>query len=134
MLQARQGKELVVRALNQVGVLNRLAKELSEKGVSILAMSCWVYDVMAVFHIVTDDNLRARQALEKENLEVMEEDAVIVDAAHKPGLLHHMTEVLRKADINLNHLYATAHENDDKAVVVFSSSDNQKALVELNRD
>lgn len=58
---------------------------------------------------------------------------VLVEVPHKPGMLKHLTEQLRDAKIDIHHLYASAASDQTKCVVVFSSSDNQKAVVVLNQ-
>ncbi|MCG3204636.1 MAG: hypothetical protein KCHDKBKB_01351 [Elusimicrobia bacterium] len=133
MFQATQGKEIVVKTSNQVGALKYISKTVSEKGVGILAISCWVYDIMAMVHLITDDNLRAKEALQAQKFDAKEEDVVLVEVKHKPGMLKQMTERLEKAGIDLKHLYATALQDAEKCLIVFSSSDNKKALVELNK-
>lgn len=133
MFTATQGKEIVIKTSNRVGALRHISKTVAEKGVSILALSCWVYDIMAIVHLITDDNLRAREALQAQKFEAKEEEAVIVEVVHKPGMLNQLTERLEKAGIDLRHLYATALPKADRCLVVFSSSDNGKALVTLNK-
>ena len=133
MFNAVQGKEIVIRTSNQVGALKHVATVVGEKGISILSISCWVYDVVAVIHLMTDDNLRAREALQAHKFDAHEEDAIAVSLPHKPGMLRQLTERLEKVGIDLKHLYATSLENADRCLVVFSSSNNAKALVELNR-
>jgi hypothetical protein len=133
MFKATQGKEIVIKTSNQVGALKHISKTVSEKGVSILALSCWVYDIMAIVHLITDDNLRAKEALQTQKFDAKEEDAVLVEVSHKPGMLKQMTVRLEKAGIDLKHLYATALPKAENCLVVFSSSDNGKALVELNK-
>jgi hypothetical protein len=134
MFEAIQGKEIVIKTTNEIGALKKISKTVSEKGVSILAISCWVYDIIAVVHLMTDDNLRAREALQAQKFEAKEEDVVVVEVLHKPGMLKHMTERLEKAGIDLRHLYATSLQKAEKCLIVFSSSNNSKAMVELNKE
>ncbi len=133
MFTATQGKEIVIKTSNQVGALKHISKTVSEKGVSILAASCWVYDIIAMVHLITDDNLRAKDALAAAKFDPKEEDVVLVNVDHKPGMLKQMTERLEKEGIDLRHLYTTAQTTTEKCLVVFSSSDNGRALVALNR-
>ena len=44
----------------------------------------------------------------------------------------HMTEKPRDAKIDIHHLYASAALEQTRCVVMFSSSDNQKAVIVLN--
>ena len=57
----------------------------------------------------------------------------VVNAAHTPGILRHLTDVLSKENINLSHLFASASLEQDECLVVLNSSDNDRAIVLLNR-
>ncbi|MBK8576250.1 MAG: ACT domain-containing protein [Elusimicrobia bacterium] len=133
MLTATLAKEIVIKRLNEIGVLSDIAKTVAEKGVSILAVSAWVEGRDGVIRLTVDDELRAADALRAKNHEVREGTVVMVHVPHKPGMLKHMTELLRDAQIDIHHLYASAASDQTKCVVVFSSSDNQKAMVVLNQ-
>lgn len=130
---ATLAKEIVIKRLNEIGVMAEIAKTVAEKGVSILAVSAWVEGQNGVIRLLVDDELRAADALRAKKHEVREGVVVMVEVPHKPGMLKHMTEKLRDAQIDIHHLYASAASDQSKCVVVFSSSDNQKAVVVLNQ-
>jgi hypothetical protein len=133
MLKATLGRELVIKRLNEIGVLADIVKSVAEKGVSILAVSAWVEGRDGVFRLLVDDELRAADALRAKNLDVREGVVVVVEVPHRPGMLKWLTEKLRDAKIDLHHLYGSAASDQAKCVVVFSSSDNQRAVVLLNQ-
>jgi hypothetical protein len=133
MHKARQGKELVLRTANDSNELARLSKLVAEKGVNILAMSCWEEGAEAVIRLVTDDMLRTTDVLKENSYDPEEKDVVLVDAAHTPGILRHITDVLAKNRIGLSHLFASANINQDECLVVLNSSDNEHAVVLLNK-
>jgi hypothetical protein len=58
MFEARQGKEIVVKLRNRVGLLFDISKLISESGVSILAVYSSFSGEESVSRLVTDDNLR----------------------------------------------------------------------------
>jgi hypothetical protein len=133
MLKAEQGKELIIKVLNDIGVLADISRIVADKGISIRAVSCWVEGQDGVIHLVTDDNLRAGDALRKSKFNVREAGVVIAELPHKPGMLKHLTETLKAAKIDIHHLYASAHSADAKCLTVFSTSDNDRAIVEINK-
>ena len=133
MLTATLGKELVIRRLNEIGALAEIAKTVAEKGVSIIAVCAWVEGSTGVIRLLIDDALRAADALRAKTYEVRESPVVMVEVPHKPGMLKFMTEKLKEAGIDIHHLYASAASDQAKCVVVFSCSDNQKAVVALNQ-
>lgn len=133
MLKARQGKEIVVRTDNKIGALAGLSKIVAEKGVNILAMSAWIEGAEAAIRLVADDTLRTMDALQASGYKAQERDVVLIDAAHKPGILRHLTDTLARENIDLLHLFASATIDQNICLVVLNSSDNQRAIVLLNR-
>jgi hypothetical protein len=133
MLKARQGKEIVLRTTNNIGALAAFSKIVAERGVNLLAMSAWVEGDEAVMRLVTDDTLRTMDVLRDNGYEPQERDVVLVDAAHKPGILRHLTDMLSGENIELTHLFASATIDQDVCLVVLNSSDNERAIVLLNR-
>jgi hypothetical protein len=132
MLKARIGSEIVIKVRNDVGVLSNLCKVIAEKGVNVLAVSAWVEDVNGIVHLLTDDNLRAVDALREKHYNPKEEHVVVTHAAHKPGMLRHITDKLAGAGIDIHHLYASAKPGDEECVVVFASANPDRAVVLLN--
>jgi hypothetical protein len=132
MLKARQGKEVVVRTTNKIGDLAKLSKAVAERGVNILALSAWVEDDEAVIRLVTDDTLRTTDVLRDNGYGPEERNVVLVDAAHKPGILRHITDMLSREKIDLSHVFASATIGQDVCLVVLNSSDNERAIALLN--
>lgn len=132
MHKARQGKEIVLRTANDIDGLAKLSKIIAERGVNILAMSCWEEGSEAVIRLVTDDTLRTADVLQEHGYAPEEKDVVLVDAAHTPGILRHITDVLAKHRIGLSHLFASAKTDQDECLVVLNSSNNNHAIVLLN--
>ena len=132
MFAARQGKQIVVEVFNEIGVLHDLSKVVAEKGVNILAVDADVHGENAVVRLVTDDNLRAADALRGARYAPREEPIVLAELEHKPGILECVTERLGKAGIDIRHLAVTSMVGQDKCLVMFSCSDNGHAAVVLN--
>jgi hypothetical protein len=133
MFQAALSKEIVVKTENDVGVLWDISRTVAERGVDVLAIAAWVEDKQGIVRLVTDDNLRAREALERKGYTVKEETAVAVELLHKPGLLKHMTEPLMGEALDISHLYGSALGSQDKCLLVFSCQNNERAVVLLNK-
>jgi hypothetical protein len=133
MLTATLAKEIVIKRINEIGLVADVAKAVAEKGVGIVAVSAWVEGRDRVIRLAVDDELRAADALRAKNYEVREGAVVMVQVPHTPGMLKHMTELLRNARIDIQHLYASAAGDHARCVVVFSCSDNQRAVVILNQ-
>lgn len=133
MLKAKIGKEVVVRLPNTVGMLAQITQIVSDKGINILAASSWVEGNAAVIRLVTDDHQRVVDALGEKQFTLKENDVVLTEAAHKPGMLRRLTAQLAESGIDLRHLYATATGTQEQCQIVFSSTDNNRAVVLLNK-
>ena len=131
MLNARMGKEVVVRVRNEIGVVAQITRLIADKGINILAANGWVEDQEAVIRFVTGDTLRVMDALRERHYNPREKHVVLLDAGHKPGMLRHVTEILAREGIDLHHLYASALPEQDKCLIVFECADNDRAIVLL---
>ncbi len=132
MLQARPGKEIVLRVPNAIGTLNTIAKSLSEKGINIVALTAWVEGDQVVMRLLADDASRAIDTLKAQNLAVREVDVVMMDLPHKPGMLRRITDHLVADEIDIHHLYATSVPDQDRCLVVLATANNDRAIVRLN--
>ena len=130
-LKAVQGKAIVVHLSDRIGVLADLAKVLADKCIDLLSVSAEASDGNGTIRLVTDDNLRAVDALKAANYTPSEADVVLLHIPHKPGTLHRISECLATSMIDVRHLTATAGEGGDSLVVV-DTVDNERAMVALN--
>lgn len=133
MITAKQCKEVSVRVLNDIGILAQLTKIVAEKGVNIRAAAAWVEDEnKGVIRLVTDDNLRAVDALRAHNYAPEEVDSIEVLMHHSPGMLSSLCEKIGSGGLNVHYLYASAPVSEDTCLAVLSTDDNGRALVLLN--
>jgi hypothetical protein len=133
MITAKHCKEVSVRVLNDIGILAQLTKIVAEKGVNIRAAAAWVEDEnKGVVRLVTDDNLRAMDALKAHNYAPEEITSVEVLMHHSPGMLNSTCEKIGSGGLNIHYLYASAPVSDDTCLAVLSTDDNERALVLLN--
>jgi hypothetical protein len=132
MLKAHIGKELVIKVRNEIGVMANLARILADKGISVEAASAWVEGGNAIVHLVTDDNLRAEDALRAKSYNPRPMDVVLAHLPHKPGMLRQLTGKLADNGIDIHHLYASAVSDQADCMVVFATANNDRAIVALN--
>lgn len=133
MITARQCKEVSVRVLNDIGILAQLSRIVADKGVNIRAAAAWVEDEnRGVIRLVTDDNLRAMDALRAHSYAPEEIDSIEVLMHHSPGMLGSVCEKIGNGGINIRYLYASAQVSDDACLAVLATDNNARALVLLN--
>lgn len=128
VLDAQMRRELVVWGENRIGLLAEMARVLSEMGMNLLAVAVEVDGDRAALHLLTDAQLYARDALEDAGYVVEEREVVVLELPNRPGFLCRVTEALARKEIDIHELYATAAEGAAKALVVFTCSNNGKAV------
>lgn len=128
--EARLEKEIVVTVVNKIGVLADMSKVLSDHGISVTAVAGYVDNGNARIMLITDDNLRAADALKKKRYSAVEEREVVsLILEDKPGVLRKIAEKLAAANIDINYIYGTTCPTQCPARIILSTTDNQKALV-----
>lgn len=133
MISATQCKEISVRVLSDIGILAQLTKIVADKGVNIRAAAAWVEDGnKGVVHLVTDDNLRAVEALRAHSYAPIEIDSIEVLVHHSPGMLSSICQKIGNSGISIKYLYASAPVSQDTCIAVLSTDNNEHALVVLN--
>ncbi len=133
MLEATIGRELVITVEDRVGLLADIAHILAMQTINILAVSVGTWQGQAEVRLVTDAPSYALDALRKTELSVEEQEVVLVELPHRPGLLRRITDALARQDLDIHELYATVTSDSDHSLVVLSCSHNGKA-VQLLRD
>ncbi len=133
MISAKHCKEVSVRVLNDIGILDQLTKIVADKGVNIRAAAAWVEDNdKGMIRLVTDDNLRAIDALRAHNYAPVEIDSVEVLLRHSPGMLSSICQRIGDGGINIKYLYASAPVSDETCLCILSTDNNARAIVLLN--
>jgi hypothetical protein len=130
---ANLGKEIQVTVKNEVGVLFSMAKILADHGINVEATSAYVVEDKGFITLMTDDNLRAKEALQGGGYPAEEKDIVLVDLENKPGALKVVTNKLVSEGIDIQYEYCTACPGGCPTRMILSTSDNQKALLALKK-
>jgi len=127
---ANLAKEIVVTVVNKIGVLADMSKILADHGINIEAAAGYSDGDQAKIMLVTDDNLRAVDALKKKNYNsIVEKEVILLELENKAGALKNITGTLESEEIDIKYIYGTTCPMGCPAGVVISTSDNEKALV-----
>jgi hypothetical protein len=129
-------KQIYVTVDNEIGMLNKLADHMADRGINIEAVAG--YEVQgtdkARIMLVVEDVRRASDALKEKgfaSVDVREE--LLVELDNRPGALKIVTGLLAAKEINIKQIYGTASPGESPVRVILATSDNQKALVTLKK-
>ena len=123
-------KEILVSCKNKAGILANISKILADSGINIQGVAGYAVNEEAKIMLVTEDNLRAVDAIKKAGYKnVREGEVIIADLVNKPGALKSFTAKLATVGIDIKYAYGTICSEGCPGKIVLSTSDNEKAVV-----
>jgi hypothetical protein len=128
MLDAQLRCEIVIKTENRTGLLAEIGRLLGGMGINLLSIALDVTADTAVIRLLATSQSYARDALREAGFSVEERGVVVVELPHHPGFLCRVSEALARKEISLVDLHATVSEEGSTGVVVFSCSDNGRAV------
>ena len=120
-------KQLTIFVENKKGSLVNITKTLAENNVNMRALSIADTQDFGILRLIVDNNDVATKALEEAGYLIKMTDVVGVKIGDQPGKLSTALDVLDKADINMEYLYAFMARTEKHAYVVLRVADNDAA-------
>ena len=120
-------KQLTIFVENKKGSLVDITKILADSNVNLRALSSAATQDFGILRIIVNDNETATKALNDAGYLIKMTDVVGVKIGDQPGKLSKALEVLDKADINMEYLYAFMARTEKHAYVVLRVADNDMA-------
>ena len=120
-------KQLTVFVENKQGTLVEITDTLAKNDINIRALSIADTQDFGILRLIVNDNDKATAALEKLGCRIKTTEVVGVKIGDAPGKLSYALDVLDKADINLEYLYAFLTRTEKHAYVVLRVADNAAA-------
>jgi hypothetical protein len=132
MAKAAKTKLLSFSMKNRPGLLSEVTTALASAKVNITAICAYAWDDTAYFDMTVDSAVKAKKALGRLKLGVEEEDVITMEMPNKVGELQKAAKLIANAGIDITYLYGTT-STGRTSTVLFSTSDNRKALRLINR-
>ena len=120
-------KQLTIFVENKKGALVDITKTLADNSVNMRALSIADTQDFGILRLIVDKNDVATKALHDAGYLIKVTDVVGVKIGDQPGKLSNALEVLDKADINMEYLYAFMTRTEKHAYVVLRVADNSAA-------
>ena len=121
----KTGKEIVVTASDEVGILSKISTVIAGASVNITAFCAYEMDGQAHFRLVTSDNEKAVTALNNAGFETTEHAVIMCEVS--PHVLHpEIGSLAGGYDVENNYWCASAHSGEH-ALLIFSPGSNIKA-------
>ena len=118
-------KQISIFVENKKGALADVLKCLSDRGVSLRAMSIADTSDFGILRVIVDDKDAAAKALTDSEIVYSINDVVAAEAADVPGGLASVLGILMDADIDIEYTYAFVVENGKRACAILRLSDTE---------
>jgi hypothetical protein len=113
---------------NKPGALSRPMRLLARAKFNILTLSIAEANQFGILRLILRDWEAAKKLLEKNGFVVRVTDMVAVQVSDQPGGLSKILDLLEKARINVEFMYAFTEKRENKAVLVFRFDDPDNAI------
>ncbi len=124
-------KQLTVFVQNRQGALAEVTEILAQNNVNLRALSIAETEDFGILRLIVNDEEVAEKALKDAGYLIKMIDVVGVKIGDEPGKLTAALEVLDKAAINMEYLYAFMTRTEKHAYVVLRVEDNAVAEAAL---
>jgi hypothetical protein len=126
--------QLSVFLENKPGRLSKPCKILASAGINILTLSLADTHQFGILRLILKDWKHAKDVLEKAGCVVNVTEVVAIEVADRPGGLADVLEVIERAKVNLEYMYAFTFRSQDKAILVFRFEDPDAAIRMLQQN
>ncbi len=129
-----QAQQISIFLENKMGRLSEVTKILSDAGVNIRALALADTSDFGVLRLIVDNNAKAEEALKTSGFTVKKTPVVAALVNDRPGGLHGILDLLTKAGINVEYMYAFVAQSGDNAVMIFRFDKIEEAVAILTEN
>jgi hypothetical protein len=122
-----RGTQLSVALENKPGQLAKVGAALARAKVNIEAISVASSAEIGVVRLVTSANAKAKAALRKAGLAVVQQPVLIARLFNRPGALAEAASKLAVAKVNIEYLYGSGAPAGQRSTLVIAVSDIARA-------
>ena len=126
-------KQLTVFVQNKKGAIVSITDILAKNNVNLRALSIAETEDFGILRLIVNDEEAAEKVLSEQGYLIKTVDVVGVKIGDAPGKLTSALDVLDKADINVEYLYAFMARTEKHAYVVLRVEDNNIAETALEK-
>ncbi len=123
-----RAEQISVFLENKAGRLAEVTAILAEADVNIRALALADTSDFGVLRLIVNDNEKAKEALKNRGFTVGKTDVVAVEVEDKPGGLYRILDILHKAEINVEYMYAFVNQSGNNAVMIFRFDNIDEAV------
>ena len=121
-------KQIVVSIENAPGRLLEVTSALGQAGINLRALNLVDTGAFGQLRLLVSDVAQARRILMEMAIPAFVNEVVAAEIEDKPGSLAKILKPLREANVQVIFTYAFIGFSQNKAVMIFRFSDNDRAI------
>jgi hypothetical protein len=123
--------QLSVFVENSPGHLRAPCQVLTDAGISLVTLSLADTKQFGILRLIVRDWQRAKSLLEAAGFVTNVSEVLAIEVPDRPGGLVDVLNIMERARINVEYMYAFTEKRDDKAVLIFRFEDTDAAVEAL---
>lgn len=127
-------KQITISIENSPGRLYEVTKALGDAGINLRALNLVDTGLFGQLRLLVSDITTTRRILMEMQMPATVNEVVAAEIEDKPGSLAEMLKPLKDAHVNVLYSYAFLGFSENKAVMIFRFSDNDKAIRVLQQN
>ena len=112
-------EQIAIFLENRSGRLAEITGILAAKGINIRAMSLADTSDFGILRLIVNDTENARKALKEKGFTVGTTSVVVVEVQDKPGGLANVLQIIKKAELNIEYMYAFTQKSGETGLIIF---------------
>ena len=116
---------------NKSGRLAEVTGVLARAGINIRALSLADTADFGILRLIVNDLERAKQVLKDRDFTVGSTEVLAVEVPDRPGGMAGILEILGKASINVEYMYAFVQKSGEHAIIIFRFDELEGAMEAL---
>ncbi|HIE06961.1 MAG TPA: amino acid-binding protein [Desulfarculaceae bacterium] len=126
-------KQISIFLENSPGRLQETTRALGDAGINLRALTLSEAADYGVLRLLVSNVTKARQVMMEKQFPARIDDVVAVAIEDQAGSLAEVLKSLNDANLSVRYMYAFSGFTDNRAVMIFSFSDTDKAIEVLQK-
>ena len=127
-------KQIVVSIENSPGRLFEVTHALGNAGINLRALNLVDTGAFGQLRLLVSDVAKARQLLMEMQIPAMVNEVIAAEIKDQPGQLASVLKPILDANINVVFMYAFLRQSQERAIMIFRFSDNDKAIAVMQEN
>jgi len=119
---------------NKSGRLSEVTRLLAEQKINIRALTLADTSDFGILRLIVNNPQKALSVLRGNGFTVAQTEVIAAEVKDKPGGLAEIVDILSKAKLNIEYMYAFVEKQKEKAIIVFKIENVDKAIEVLTKN